>query len=100
MDGQQHRLFTLWRIARHVTTVLGGAAYRSLILRMRQDQHDIVELARQVAHGQRQETDDGESDAARDRNPNEHVDVSHGRENAQALCASLAAALEQIGGAV
>lgn len=33
MDGQQHRLFTLWRIGRHVATV-GGAACRSLIRRM------------------------------------------------------------------
>lgn len=33
MDGQQHRLFTLWRIAHHVATV-GGAACRSLIRRM------------------------------------------------------------------
>lgn len=34
-----------------------------------------VEVAREVAQSQHQEGEDGQSDAARDRDPNEHVDV-------------------------
>lgn len=34
-----------------------------------------VEVARHATHSQHQEADDGQSDAARDRDPYEHVDV-------------------------